>query len=318
MTDTRVARRDEETWWGVSLRGAALSAGALCLAVVLVSRRALAGAAGLAVVGVGFALPLGDGDVVDLVSRTLARWRRRRWVGPLSEGRLARIVPVVGHPVLNGEDPLDLPRTLERVARRGGGTLQIHLEAMGGTRRLLVIGEPTSGGEAPVWGSLYHGPWREYRSHLRSLDGVLQVGRVSRGVEGYWPLASLVEAGGGVRVVLLARVAGEGEGRRRSSRRAHRAEADGESLRERGFRLSARRRESRDRVHVREEEIARGRAWVEWGLYVLLDASTLEELRQRRELLDRRLHSAGLTLTVGRGRQGEFVRAVRAMEGGVG
>jgi hypothetical protein len=30
------------------------------------------------------------------------------------------------------------------------------------------------------------------------------------------------------------------------------------------------------------------------------------------------LQSAGLTLTVGRGRQGEFVRTVHAMGGGVG
>jgi hypothetical protein len=312
MTDSRVARRDEEAWWGLSPRGLVVAVVGVCLAVVGLSRHGGLGALGLGAGMILLAVPVGEEDLGERVFRVLSRRGARRWVEELGEGEYTRgrSILFTGYPVLSGEDPLRLAETLERVARRGGGLVSVHLWGESGVRHLAVVGDDPGPAPVSVWGSLPRGPFREYSTHLRSLEGVLQVGRVRTGIEGPWALAPLVPTTVGTRVVVFARVAGEGAGRRRSSRRAHRADADGASLHERGFRTSARRRSLRERVGLREEQVARGRAWVEWGVYLLVSGATLEEVATLRAHIARRAQSGGLNLAWGRYRQGEFLRGL--------
>ena len=315
MTDARVNRRDEETWWGVSPRTVAVSLGALCVGVVLASRHHPLVGLVVGGLGVGLAIPVGEGDVVTWSSHRLGYLARRRWVlfSPPPSVAGGRLVPVVGYPTLSDADPLDLSSALERVARRGGGVLGVHVRQCDGVRELLVAAdqevEPTA-----LWSPSFTGRWREYPTHLRSTRHVVQIGRVAKGVEGYWPLHSLLTRDGSVRLVVVARVVGEGEGRRRSSRRAHRADADGATLSARGFRLSAGRRTLRERVAIREVEIARGRAWVEWGAYVVLESVNLAGLNATRQRLEQRARALGLTLSFPRARQGEFLLGLARLE----
>jgi hypothetical protein len=103
---------------------------------------------------------------------------------------------------------------------------------------------------------------------------------------------------------------------RLSARAVHRVGSDDATSRAVGFRRTARSVRNYERLAQREALVASGRALVRVAVYLLVRASSLDELHRRGDALWRQAHDAGLRLERGRGCQAQWHRA--QLPGGLG
>jgi hypothetical protein len=96
---------------------------------------------------------------------------------------------------------------------------------------------------------------------------------------------------------------------RLSARAVHQVSSDDTTARAVGFRRTARSLRNYDRLAQRETLVASGRALLRVAVYLMVRASSLDELQQRGDALWRQAHDAGLRLERGFGRQARWYRA---------
>jgi hypothetical protein len=96
---------------------------------------------------------------------------------------------------------------------------------------------------------------------------------------------------------------------RLAARAVHRVGSDDETSRSAGFRRSARSSRGFERTSQREVLVADGRSLLRLAVFVLVNASSLDELNARSSMLWRQAHDAGLRLERGWGLQARWYRA---------
>jgi hypothetical protein len=96
---------------------------------------------------------------------------------------------------------------------------------------------------------------------------------------------------------------------RMAARAVHRVRSDDVTTSAAGFRRTARASRGFERLAQREVLVANGRALVRLGVFIVVSASSLEQLRLDSALLWRRAHDGGLRLERGWGHQLEWFRA---------
>lgn len=96
---------------------------------------------------------------------------------------------------------------------------------------------------------------------------------------------------------------------RLSARAVHRVGSDDATSRAVGFRRTAGSARNYDRLAQREALVASGRALVRVAVFLLVRASSLDELQRRGDALWRHAHDTGLRLERGRGLQARWYRA---------
>ncbi len=117
-------------------------------------------------------------------------------------------------------------------------------------------------------------------------------------------------------VALHVDVVPQDRAHRLAARAVHQVRSDDDVARAAGFRRSARADRGYQRLAQREELVAEGRALVRLAVYVVLEASSLSQLRSDSQRICARALSAGLRLDGGLGRQNEWF--VAALPGGAG
>jgi hypothetical protein len=96
---------------------------------------------------------------------------------------------------------------------------------------------------------------------------------------------------------------------RLSARAVHQVGSDDATARAAGFRRSARSLRNYDRLAQREALVASGRALLRVAVFLMVRASSLDELQVRGDALWRHAHDAGLRLERGYGRQARWYMA---------
>jgi hypothetical protein len=96
---------------------------------------------------------------------------------------------------------------------------------------------------------------------------------------------------------------------RLSARAVHQVGSDDATSRAAGFRRTARSIRNYDRLAQREALVASGRALLRVAVFLMVRASSLDELQKRGDALWRHAHDAGLRLERGGGRQARWYRA---------
>jgi len=153
--------------------------------------------------------------------------------------------------------------------------------------------------------SWYLERWR----YLRSSRGVLSVMRIrdfSGATAGVGFLDRVQFACEDLDVAVHVDVVGARRGERLSARAVHRQGSDHASSQAAGFRRTARSVRVFERTRQREALVADGRALMRIGVFLVVRASTVEELRGRVELVRRRAGDAGLRCERGVGRQARW------------
>jgi hypothetical protein len=96
---------------------------------------------------------------------------------------------------------------------------------------------------------------------------------------------------------------------RLAARAVHRVRSDDATSSAAGFSRSARSSRSFERLEQREVLVASGRALMRIGVFVVVGATSIEELERHSAVVWRRAHDGGLRLERGRARQYEWYRA---------
>jgi hypothetical protein len=164
------------------------------------------------------------------------------------------------------------------------------------------------------WLQLY-----ERYSYLRTPDQLLRIFRVrdfSSVPESKSLLEQLLRSAVALDVSVHVDIVAGAKAHRLAARAVHRVRSDDVTSSAAGFRRSARSSRSFERLAQREVRVARGRALLRIGVFVVVSGASLEELGRRSEVVWRRAHDGGLRLERGRARQYEWYRA--QLPGGVG
>jgi hypothetical protein len=103
---------------------------------------------------------------------------------------------------------------------------------------------------------------------------------------------------------------------RLAARAVHRVRSDDATSSAAGFRRSARSSRSFERLSQREVLVAKGRALMRIGVFVVVSGTSYEDLERRSAVIWQRAHDGGLRLERGRARQYEWYRA--QLPGGAG
>jgi hypothetical protein len=152
----------------------------------------------------------------------------------------------------------------------------------------------------------------ERYTYLRTPDCLLRVFRVrdfSSVPESKSLLEQLLRSPVALDVSVHVDVIAGVKSHRLAARAVHRVRSDEATSSAAGFRKSARSSRSFDRLVQREALVARGRALMRVGVYVVVEGSSFEELERRSAAIWRRAHDGGLRLERGRARQFEWYRA---------
>jgi hypothetical protein len=148
----------------------------------------------------------------------------------------------------------------------------------------------------------------ERREYVRTPHCVLRVLRVTRfsadreiaALETLSDLVSWLTLSWHVAVIPAPRA------RRLSERAVHRRRSDAQVSRGAGFRWSARHEQDLEALRRRESAVAAGAALCQWALYLVVRASTLEQLRRRVARTLEQAKAGGLGVDLGTGVQGEW------------
>jgi hypothetical protein len=152
----------------------------------------------------------------------------------------------------------------------------------------------------------------ERYSYLRTPDELLRVFRVrdfSSVPESKPLLEQLLRSPVALDVAVHVDVVAGAKAHRLVARAVHRVRSDDATSSAAGFRRSARTSRSFERLAQREVLVARGRALMRLGVFVVVSGASLEELERRSTAIWRRAHDSGLRLERGRARQYEWYRA---------
>lgn len=321
MTDTLVASREEDSWWGLSKPQAGAFCGLVMAGVVLFTRHQRTVALLFLMAAFVVVIRIGELNLVRSVGHYVVLIGRPRCfvagtgreagevVAHRSRGRVAlREWVIRGRGDLVDEPTFDLGALVDDAMRQSHGAhISVHAP-WGETHRRLFVGTsgPTSSGDLHYLAPLRLRLWREYCTHLRHADGVVTVLRVQRSTRDQWALHRVAASDPNIVVSVHAHVFSESRGRRRAERSTHRTMVDAMVLGASGFRNGARRTLIRDTVRKREIAVSQGRALTQWGVYIVVSANNLQELRERREMVEERARQLGLHLTRGWARQRQF------------
>ena len=213
-----------------------------------------------------------------------------------------------------------LAQLVEAIAEAGvGAHLALHVESREGAPPATTLSTTSPIVAAPEWRRVPDGgvprtlrvgrnALLERRDHLRTRDGVLRTLRVSRFAPGRETsgLAALGERAAWLTLSVHAAVVPTARARRLAARAVHRVGSDAQITRAAGFRWSARREWELEALRQREQAVAAGAALCQWALYLVVRASSLEELRARVDDVVALSRAAGLRLDVGSARQREY------------
>ena len=148
----------------------------------------------------------------------------------------------------------------------------------------------------------------ERREYLRTRDHVVRTLRVSALSSGREAsaLEVLSERASWLTLSVHATVLPVMRARRLTSRAVHQVGSDAHLTRAAGFRWSARREWEMERLRQRESAVAAGAALCRWAIYIVVRASTIEQLRGRVDEVVSVARAAGLRLDLGVSRQREW------------
>lgn len=149
-------------------------------------------------------------------------------------------------------------------------------------------------------------------TYLRTPDQALRVFRVrdfSSVPESKSRLEQLLRSPLALDVCVHVEVIAGAKAHRLAARAVHRVRSDDATSGAAGFRRSARSSRSFERLAHREVLVARGRALLRLGVFVVVAGSSFEDLERRSSAIWRRAHDGGLRLERGRARQFEWYRA---------
>jgi hypothetical protein len=155
-------------------------------------------------------------------------------------------------------------------------------------------------------------PLYERYTYLRAPDQLLRIYRVrdfSSVPESTSLLEQLLRSPIALDVSVHVDVVAGAKAHRLAARAVHRVRSDEVTSSAAGFRRSARSSRSFERLAQREVLVARGRALLRVGVFVVVSGASFEELRKRSEAVWRRAHDGGLRLERGRAHQYEWYRA---------
>lgn len=149
-------------------------------------------------------------------------------------------------------------------------------------------------------------------SYLRAPEQLLRVYRVrdfssvpsTRGL-----LEQVLRSSAPLDLALHVDVVGGAKAHRLSARAVHRMGSDDATSRAVGFRRTARSTRNFERLAQREALVASGRSLVRVAVFLLVRASSLDELQQRGTQVWRHAHDAGVRLEHGWGLQAQWYRA---------
>jgi hypothetical protein len=213
-----------------------------------------------------------------------------------------------------------LTQLVEAIAEGGvGAHVALHVESREGAPPTTTLSTTSPIAAAPEWRRAGDGgvprtlrvgrnALLERRDHLRTRDGVLRTLRVGRFAPGRETsgLAVLGEHADWLTLSVHVAVVPTARARRLTARAVHRVGSDAQVTRSAGFRWSARREWELDALRQREQAVAAGAALCQWALYLVVRASSLEELRARVDDVMAVSRATGLRLDVGSARQREY------------
>ena len=193
------------------------------------------------------------------------------------------------------------------VGVRGSGPVRTTLSA---TRPAPPPPEWRRDARAGVVTSLHLGrtPILERRGYVRTPDRVLRTLRVASFAPGREAIAlgRLSEQLSWLTLSMHASVVAAARARRVTARAVHRLGSDAQVARVAGFRWSARREWELEIVRQREQSVAGGSALCRWALYLVVEGTSLAQLRSRVVQLEQLAQAAGLRLDAGAARQAEW------------
>lgn len=213
-----------------------------------------------------------------------------------------------------------LSHLAESMAAAGGdGHLALHVEARGDDAVTVVLSTTSSVVPPPEWRhdrdvgvprALRVGRTAmiERRRYVRTHDYLLHTSRVS----GFAPgreasaLETLSDRVAWLTISVHASVLPARRARRVTSRAVHQVGSDAHVTRSAGFRWSARREWELDTLRRREHAVAAGAALCRWALYIVVHATSLEELRRRVDEVIAVARAAGMRLDPGWSHQREW------------
>lgn len=143
-------------------------------------------------------------------------------------------------------------------------------------------------------------------SYVRTSRGVARVVRVgdfTAAAGNRALLEQLQRSSGDVSISLHFDVVGAAKAQRTAARAVHRMGSDGEASRAAGFRRTARSALSLERLAQREELVVGGQALMRVGVFVVVRADSIGELRLSTEHVLRSAEQSGLRIERGVGRQ---------------
>ena len=156
-------------------------------------------------------------------------------------------------------------------------------------------------------------------TYLRSIEQLTRVYRVrdfssvpsTRGL-----LEQVLRSVEPLDVALHVDVVGSAKAHRVAQRAVHRVGSDDATSRAAGFRRTARSLRNYERLAQREALVASGRSLLRIAVFVVIRATTLDDLQRRSAAVWRHAHDAGVRLERGWGLQAQWYRA--QLPGGVG
>ena len=334
----------EARWIGIRRHQALLAVAGLVLAGVGLLARdscALEIAVGLALLGL--AIPVGGGATAGEVVATALRYvARSRWSSLAIREFNGDVLLFAPHDVafrayeldhrgrldLCGRD-IALAESLIALVDAASAASQHQHVSQHVTRRgalattMLTLPPSTSPPEGwrlrnSLAGTSVHladessGEFYERFSYLRAGPEVLRIFRVadfSSVPASHSLLEHMLRAPVDVDVAVHVDVIAGAKAQRMAARAVHQVRSDEVTASGAGFRRSARASRGFERLAQREVLVANGRALVRLGVFVVVCASSLEQLHRDSAMLWRRAHDGGLRLERGWGRQLEWFRA---------
>jgi hypothetical protein len=224
---------------------------------------------------------------------------------------------------LNGRDVLVADRLTRLVESLSAANQNLHLAIHVGASpdaAVRTVMSLTHKGVAPgEWRRVSHG-WVpvalregrtilvERRHYLRTTQDVMRVMRVRSFSRGREDVALEALCGGvtWLSVSLHAAVLESARSRRITARAMHRLRSDAQVSWRAGFRWSVRQESEMESHRQREIDVAAGAALCHWALYLVVRASTLQELRRRVDTTVSIARAAGVQLDLGRAQQAQW------------
>lgn len=215
---------------------------------------------------------------------------------------------------------MGLSRMAQSMASAGGAAhVALHVEARGDDAVITSLSTTSPVVPPPQWRrdphvgaprTLRMGPNAliERRDYVRTRDHVLRTLRVAAMAPGREAsaLQALSDRVSWLTLSVHARVLPARRARRVTARAVHQVGSDAQLTSAAGFRWSAHRQWELEALRRRENAVAAGAALCQWAIYVVVVASTIEQLRDRVAEVTSAARAAGLRLEQGASRQREW------------